>query len=154
MVTNTGDREGTETVQLYIRDVSGSVVRPVRELKGFEKITLKPGESRKVSFEIIEPMLRFWRIDMTYGSEPGKFEVYIGGDSTTENKAEFDEVWMIMTAKWEKQSKILQKCRESSANEHENNSIRNQWLNDDEKKNIKVHKKEKEMSFFLNKKCK
>lgn len=92
MVTNTGDREGTETVQLYIRDVSGSVVRPVRELKGFEKITLKPGESREVSFEIIEPMLRFWRIDMTYGSEPGKFEVYIGGDSTTENKAEFDEV--------------------------------------------------------------
>ena len=68
------------------------VVRPVRELKGFEKITLKPGESREVSFEIIEPMLRFWRIDMTYGSEPGKFEVYIGGDSTTENKAEFDEV--------------------------------------------------------------
>ena len=64
MVTNTGDREGTETVQLYIRDVSGSVVRPVRELKGFEKITLKPGESREVSFEIIEPMLRFWRIDM------------------------------------------------------------------------------------------
>lgn len=92
IVTNTGDREGTETVQLYIRDVSGSVVRPVRELKGFEKITLKPGESREVSFEIIEPMLRFWRIDMTYGSEPGKFEVYIGGDSTTENKAEFDEV--------------------------------------------------------------
>ena len=92
MVTNTGDREGTETVQLYIRDVSGSVVRPVRELKGFEKITLKPCESREVSFEIIEPMLRFWRIDMTYGSEPGKFEVYIGGDSTTENKAEFDEV--------------------------------------------------------------
>ena len=69
MVTNTGDREGTEIVQLYIRDVSGSVVRPVRELKGFEKITLKPGERREVSFEIIEPMLRFWRIDMTYGSE-------------------------------------------------------------------------------------
>ena len=88
-VTNTGDREGTETVQLYIRDVSGSVVRPVRELKGFKKITLKPGESREVSFEITEPMLRFWRIDMTYGSEPGKFEVYIGADSTTENKASF-----------------------------------------------------------------
>ncbi len=88
-VTNTGDREGTETVQLYIRDVSGSVVRPVRELKGFEKITLKPGESRDVSFEITEPMLRFWRIDMTYGSEPGKFEAYIGADSTTENKATF-----------------------------------------------------------------
>ncbi len=88
-VTNTGDREGTETVQFYIRDVSGSVVRPVRELKGFKKITLKPGESREVSFEITEPMLRFWRIDMTYGSEPGKFEVYIGADSTTENKASF-----------------------------------------------------------------
>ena len=88
-VTNIGDREGTETVQLYIRDVSGSVVRPVRELKGFKKITLKPGESREVAFEITEPMLRFWRIDMTYGSEPGKFEVYIGADSTTENKAAF-----------------------------------------------------------------
>ena len=88
-VTNIGDREGTETVQLYIRDVSGSVVRPVRELKGFEKITLKPGESREVSFEITEPMLRFWRIDMTYGSELGKFEAYIGADSTTENKAVF-----------------------------------------------------------------
>ncbi len=88
-VTNTGDREGTETVQMYLRDVSGSVVRPLRELKGFEKLTLKQGESSTVSFEITEEMLCFWRIDMTYGSEPGKFEVYIGSDSTTENKASF-----------------------------------------------------------------
>ena len=79
--------------------------------------------------------------------------MYIGGDSTTENKAEFDEVWMIMTAKQEKQSKILQKCKESSANEHENNSIRNQWLNDDEEKSIKVHKKEKRKWGFWIKKA-
>lgn len=89
IVTNTGSRRGTETVQLYLRDVSGSVIRPVRELKGFEKVTLEPNESRRVSFEITEPMLRFWRLDMTLGSEPGRFELYIGGDSTTENGAEF-----------------------------------------------------------------
>lgn len=88
-VTNTGSRRGTETVQLYLRDVSGSVVRPLRQLKGFQKITLEPGESRLVSFTITEPMLRFWRMDMTYGSEPGRFEVYIGPDSTTENHASF-----------------------------------------------------------------
>lgn len=88
-VTNTGSRRGTETVQLYLRDVSGSVVRPMRQLKGFEKVTLEPGESRQVSFTITEPMLRFWRMDMTYGSEPGRFEVYIGPDSTTENHASF-----------------------------------------------------------------
>lgn len=89
VVTNTGKRRGTETVQLYLRDVSGSVVRPVRELKGFRKVTMDPGESRSVSFEITEAMLQFWRADMTFGSEPGKFEVFIGADSTTENKAEF-----------------------------------------------------------------
>jgi beta-glucosidase len=60
-VTNTGDRAGTETVQLYIRDVVGSVSRPLRELKGFRKITLQPGESREVVFDITEDMLRFPR---------------------------------------------------------------------------------------------
>lgn len=88
-IANTGKRRGTETVQLYIRDVSGSVIRPLRELKGFEKVTLDPGESKTVSFEIKEPMLRFYRRDMSFGSEPGKFEVFIGPDSTTENRAEF-----------------------------------------------------------------
>ncbi len=88
-VTNTGDRVGTETVQLYIRDLAGSVTRPVRELKGFRKISLAPGESVNVSFPITEEMLRFYDIHMNYTSEPGKFEIFIGPDSTTENKAAF-----------------------------------------------------------------
>lgn len=88
-LTNTGRRTGTETVQMYLRDVTGSVVRPLKELKGFEKVTLAPGETRTVTFEISEPMLRFYRADMSFGSEPGRFEVYIGADSMTKNKAEF-----------------------------------------------------------------
>ncbi len=86
-VTNTGEREGTETVQLYIRDLAGSVARPVRELKGFEKVRLQPGESREVSFTITEPMLRFFDLSMNHVSEPGDFEIFIGPDSRTENKA-------------------------------------------------------------------
>ncbi len=88
-VTNTGDMSGVETVQLYLRDPSASVVRPVRSLKGFQKVSLAPGESREVSFSIEEPMLRFYDIDMNYVSEPGRFEAYIGGSSDTENGAEF-----------------------------------------------------------------
>ena len=88
-ITNTGSRTGTETVQMYIRDLVGSVTRPVIELKGFHKITLAPGESRDVSFQISENMLRFYDINMQYRSEPGEFEVFIGSDSTTDNKAAF-----------------------------------------------------------------
>lgn len=88
-ITNTGSRTGTETVQMYIRDLVGSVTRPVIELKGFQKITLAPGKSRDVSFQISENMLRFHDINMQYRSEPGKFEVFIGSDSTTDNKAAF-----------------------------------------------------------------
>ncbi len=88
-VTNTGDMSGVETVQLYLRDSSASVARPVRSLKGFQKIALAPGESREVSFSIEEPMLRFYDIEMNCVSEPGRFEVYIGGSSDTENGAEF-----------------------------------------------------------------
>lgn len=86
-VTNTGSRTGTETVQLYIRDLHGSVTRPVRELKGFRKVTLAPGESAEVSFVITEEMLRFHDINMHYTSEPGTFQLFIGFDSTTENRA-------------------------------------------------------------------
>ncbi|MBR2055190.1 MAG: beta-glucosidase BglX [Clostridia bacterium] len=86
---NTGSRPGTETVQLYIRDVKGSVARPVRELKGFRQVTLQPGETETVSFAITEDMLRFYDIHMDYVSEPGRFEVFIGTDSRTENKASF-----------------------------------------------------------------
>lgn len=88
-VTNTGAREAVETVQLYLTDVKGSVVRPVKMLKGFQKVSLKPGESKVVSFEITEEMLRFYNIDMEFVSEPGEFYVYIGTDSDTKNKAVF-----------------------------------------------------------------
>lgn len=88
-VTNTGKRGGTETVQLYIRDVAGSVTRPLRELKGFRKVALEPGASQEITFEITEDMLRFHDIHMNFTSEPGAFEVYIGPDSTTENKGTF-----------------------------------------------------------------
>ena len=88
-VTNTGSCEGTETVQLYIRDLVGSVTRPVRELKGFKRVTLQPGESAEVSFAITEEMLRFHDIRMNYVSEPGEFEIFIGPDAQTNNKAGF-----------------------------------------------------------------
>ncbi len=88
-VKNTGHCTGTETVQLYIRDVVGSVARPVRELKGFRQVTLRPGEEKEVCFEITEDMLRFWDIHMNYVSEPGEFHLFIGSDSTTDNKAIF-----------------------------------------------------------------
>lgn len=88
-VTNAGSREGTETVQLYLRDVAGSVARPVRMLKGFQKVTLRPGERRDVCFTIREDMLRFYDSRMVYTSEPGTFEVHIAANSEMDNKACF-----------------------------------------------------------------
>lgn len=88
-VTNTGDHPGTETVQLYLRDIAGSVSRPVRMLKGFKKITLQPGQSQQVCFEIREDMLRFYDIHMNYTSEPGIFEVHIAANSALDHKAIF-----------------------------------------------------------------
>ena len=88
-VKNTGDTAGTETVQLYIHDVAASVVRPVKELKDFRKVTLQPGEEQKVEFTINEKELRFLTENERVESENGVFEVFIGSDSTTENKAEF-----------------------------------------------------------------
>lgn len=81
-VTNTGKWAGEETVQLYIRDMVGSVTRPVKLLKGFEKVTLAPGESRTIKFVIDEDMLAFWRHDMTFGTEDGDFRVMVGGSSS------------------------------------------------------------------------
>jgi len=89
-VKNTGAREGSETVQMYLSDLYGSVVRPVKSLKGFKKITLKPGECETVSFAITEEMLRFHDINMDYVSEEGACRVYIGHDSDTENCADFE----------------------------------------------------------------
>jgi len=89
LVTNVGTSAAVETVQLYLCDVAGSVVRPEKMLKGFEKVFLNPGESKEVSFKITEKMLRFYNIDMEFVSEPGKFYVYIGTDSSTKNSAVF-----------------------------------------------------------------
>ena len=86
---NTGKIAGTAVLQLYIRDLVGSRVRPVRELKGFQRVTLQPGEEKEVSFTIDETMLRFWTINRRMESEPGDFQVWIGLDSTAENTAFF-----------------------------------------------------------------
>ena len=80
-VRNTGSREGKEVVQLYIRDMVGSVTRPVKELKGFQKISLKPGESKTVSFRITPNDLKFYNYDLKYDWEPGEFMIMIGGNS-------------------------------------------------------------------------
>jgi len=80
-VKNIGQRAGTETVQLYIRDLVSSVTRPVKELKGFQKISLQPGETKTVSLEITPDSLAFYDIDMKYTVEPGEFEIMVGNSS-------------------------------------------------------------------------
>lgn len=80
-ITNTGERAGEEVVQLYVRDLVGSVTRPVQELKGFQKIMLQPGESRAVSFALKPEDLAFTRADMSYGWEPGEFQLWIAPSS-------------------------------------------------------------------------
>ena len=88
-VTNTGDRAGSEVVQLSIRDLVGSVTRPVKELKGFEKIYLQPNESRTVRFTIAPEMLKFYNADLKFVAEPGDFDVMIGPDSRNVKTARF-----------------------------------------------------------------
>ena len=88
-IQNTGEREGSDVLQLYIRDVIASVARPVKELKGIEKVSLKPGEKKEISFRITEEMLRFVRADGSYGSEPGKFRVWISDSSDSGVYQEF-----------------------------------------------------------------
>jgi len=80
-VTNDGQLEGKEVVQLYIRDLVGSITRPVSELKGFQKIDLKAGESRKLSFSITPKDLKFYNADLKYDWESGDFVIMIGGNS-------------------------------------------------------------------------
>ena len=81
-VTNTGDYDADEVVQLYIHDVVASIARPVKELKGFERIHLKKGESREVSFQITDDMLMFYDSSLRRVLEPGEFEIMIGPDSS------------------------------------------------------------------------
>lgn len=88
-VTNTGNYDGTEVVQLYIRDIVGSVTRPMRELKGFERVSLKKGEKKTVVFEISSDDLKFYNIDMKNEAEAGDFEVFVGGNSDAESRGSF-----------------------------------------------------------------
>lgn len=88
-VKNTGEIAGTEVVQLYIRDVAASVVRPVRELKQFQKVYLTPHEEKEICFSITDHDLQFLTADGVIESEPGEFEIWIGSDSMTENGCSF-----------------------------------------------------------------
>lgn len=88
-LTNTGNRDGAEVVQLYIRDVVGSSTRPVKELKGFQKVFLKAGESREVSFKITPDLLKYYNYDLQYVAEPGTFDLMIGTDSRNVKTATF-----------------------------------------------------------------
>ena len=88
-VTNSGKKEGTETVQLYLRDRVGSITRPVKELKGFRKLNLQPGESKTVTFSISKNDLSFYNYDLNWVAEPGEFDIMIGGNSRDVKKVMF-----------------------------------------------------------------
>ena len=81
---------GTEVVQLYVRDKVGSVTRPVKELKGFQRIALQPGETKTVTFELPISDLAFWNIDMKKVVEPGEFTLWIGTNSSDGLSADFE----------------------------------------------------------------
>ncbi|WP_127133087.1 beta-glucosidase BglX [Pseudoflavitalea rhizosphaerae] len=89
-VSNTGNYDGVETVQLYIRDLVGSITRPVKELKGFKKLELKKGESKEVSFTISVDDLKFYNSDLKFVAEPGAFKVFVGGNSQDVKEADFE----------------------------------------------------------------
>ena len=89
-ITNTGKFDGKEIVQLYIRDLVGSVTRPVKELKGFKKIDFTKGEKQTVTFEISVEDLKFYNSDLKFVAEPGMFEVFIGTNSATTLSAKFE----------------------------------------------------------------
>lgn len=88
-ITNEGKYDGAEVVQLYIRDLIGSVTRPMKELKGFKRISLKAGEAKQVSFKITADLLRFYDYNLDFVCEPGDFEVMIGGNSRDVKRALF-----------------------------------------------------------------
>jgi beta-glucosidase len=88
-VKNNGNYDGEEVVQLYIRDVVGSITRPLKELKGFQKVFLKKGESKKITFYIGIDDLKFYNYNLQWVAEPGDFEVMIGTNSDKVNKASF-----------------------------------------------------------------
>ncbi len=89
-VTNTGKREGQTVLQMYVQDVTASMSRPVKQLRGFDKVNLKPGETKTVSFPIDVDALKFWNQRMKYDAELGKFNVFIGVDSARVKQGEFE----------------------------------------------------------------
>lgn len=88
-VTNNGNYDGEEVVQLYLRDIVASIARPAKELKGFQKIMLKKGESKTVNFTIGINDLKFYNTDLQYIAEPGDFKIFIGGNSEDVKEADF-----------------------------------------------------------------
>jgi beta-glucosidase len=88
-LTNTGNYDGEEVVQLYIKDDLASITRPLKELKGFQKVFLKKGETKKVTFTIDENLLRFYNADLKHITEKGSFQVYIGTNAAVENSVSF-----------------------------------------------------------------
>lgn len=90
VVDNRGSRRGSETVQLYVRDIVASVTRPVRELKGFQRVELEPGERKTVSFELGPRELAFTGRDLEASVEPGAFQIWVGSDSDAELSATFE----------------------------------------------------------------
>lgn len=91
-VTNSGSMAGEETVQCYIRDLSADIARPVMELKGFEKVKLNAGESRVVSFKLSEKDLSYWNNELKFKADPGKFKLFVGGNSRDVQEMEFELV--------------------------------------------------------------
>jgi beta-glucosidase len=84
-VSNTGRRSGSEVVQMYIRDCVSSVTRPVKELKGFQKVWIEPGETKTVTLDITPESLAFYDVNMKYVVEPGEFEIMVGNSSRDED---------------------------------------------------------------------
>jgi beta-glucosidase len=90
-VKNTGERVGDEVVQLYIHQRAGRALRPIRELKGFQRITLAPNESKTVNFELPADALRYWSTaDGAWVQDASVFDAWIGADSSTQNHIEFE----------------------------------------------------------------
>ena len=89
-VTNSGNFDGKEVVQLYVRDLVGSVTRPVKELKGFQKIELKKGETKTVTFTLTETDLKFYNSNLDFVAEPGTFQVFVGTDSNAKLMKSFE----------------------------------------------------------------
>jgi len=88
-ITNSGSFDGEEVAQLYLQDIVGSVTRPIKELKGFQKLFIKVGETKEVEFMINHSLLAFHRLDMSYGTEPGSYNVFVGTNSNNVLSAKF-----------------------------------------------------------------